>query len=293
MLFRGVCTAIVTPFDTEGKVDFNAFEKLVEMQIKAGVSAIVFMGTTGEASTLTRAEKIEIAKFAIKSVAKRAKVIVGSGSNDTATAIAQSQMFEALGVDGLLVVTPYYNKCTQSGLILHYKAIAESVDLPIILYNVPSRTGVNIEAKTAIELSKINNIVGIKEASGKLTQAAEVIYGTSNEFAVYSGDDALFLPFLAIGGDGVVSVVSNIAPKLMVNLFNKFELGDMDSAIKLNKKLSPFYSAMFVEVNPIPVKNALNILGLNAGTMRLPLSIDMKPENFERVKSAVLDDTIN
>lgn len=272
-IFYGSCTAIVTPFSSDGKaVNFRTFEKLIDYQIKNGTSAIVFLGTTGESSTLSEEEKRSIVQFAVSYVDGRIPVIFGAGSNNTLTAVKNSVHFERMGADALLHVTPYYNKCTQKGLIEHYTKIADSVDIPIILYNVPSRTGVNIQPSTVEILSKHRNIIAIKEASGNVEQISEDIRSTGDNFSVYSGDDAIVLPVLALGGRGVVSVVSNIAPRHMSDLCTAFFSGDIELAQKLQFRLNPLIKILFSEVNPIPIRSALEMAGFEMGPPRLPLT---------------------
>ena len=287
-MFKGLCTAIVTPFKNE-KVDYETFKNLIDFQINNGAKAIVFFGTTGEASTLTKKEKLTIADFAVKYVNKRVKVIVGSGSNNTLEAVKSSKAYQKLGVDGLLIVTPYYNKCTQQGLIEHYLKIADSVNIPIILYNVPGRTGVNILPSTVLTLSKHKNIVAIKEASGNIVQAQEILSVVDKDFKVYSGDDALLLPLLSVGGSGVISVASNIVPREMSSICDYYFYGDTKKARDLQLKLLPLIQALFIEVNPIPIKKAMEILKMCSSTLRLPLTNKMKEENLLKLKKSLKD----
>ncbi len=288
-MFKGLCTAIVTPFKNNGKsVDYDAFKRLVDFQIENGAKAIVFFGTTGEAATLTKKEKIEIAKFAVSYVNKRIKVIVGSGSNNTAEAVKNAKLYTKLGVDGLLVVTPYYNKCTQSGLIEHYTKIARSTNLPIIMYNVPGRTGVNIAPETTIKLSKIKNIVAIKEASGNLTQVQQILSHVDDDFSIFSGDDGLLLPMLSVGAKGVISVASNIMPKEVSDICNFYFNKNTTKAKELQLKLHELFQNLFIEVNPIPVKNAMEMLGMIDATTRLPLTSQMKEENYKKLKNTLI-----
>lgn len=269
-LFEGVATALATPFDNNG-ININEFEKFINFQIDSGVNALVVCGTTGEASTMTNEEKIEAIKCTVNTVNKRIPVIVGTGSNNTSSAIEMSQLAELLGADGLLVVTPYYNKTTQLGLIEHYKAIASSVSIPIILYNVPSRTGMNISPETCFELSKIDNIVGIKEASGNISQIAKIAELCGNDFTIYSGNDDQIVPILSLGGKGVISVLSNIAPKLTCSITNSFFKKATDEACYYQLQALPLIESLFTETNPIPVKAAINMLGFDFGEPRLPL----------------------
>lgn len=271
ILFKGCGTAISTPFDENG-VNFKEFEKLVENQIQNKVDAIIVCGTTGEASTMTTEEKIETIKCAVKTSNGRIPIIAGTGGNNTKQVIEYSKQVEKLGVDGLLIVTPYYNKCTQNGLIEHYTEISKNVSLPIILYSVPSRTGVNIEPKTCLELSKIENIVAIKEASGNLSQVAEIAHLCGDNLNIYSGNDDQIIPVLSLGGIGVISVLSHVLPEYTHNMVHNFLNGDVKKATKMQLDLIPLCKSLFSEVNPIPVKAALNILGYNYGIPRLPLT---------------------
>lgn len=286
ILFKGCGTAIATPFNDTG-VNITEFKKLVEFQIENEVDSLIVCGTTGEASTMTKEEKIEVINCAIQTSNKKIPIIVGTGSNNTMQAIENSQLAENLGADGLLVVTPYYNKATQKGLIAHYKAIAESVSIPIILYNVPSRTGVNILPQTCLELSKIPNIVAIKEASGNISQVAEIAMLCGDNLNIYSGNDDQIVPILSLGGIGVISVLSNIKPKLIHNIVQKFFDGNLVTSQRLQLDSLPLIKLLFSEVNPIPVKSALNILGFNFGEPRLPLSPITK-DNFELLKHELL-----
>lgn len=269
-LFTGVATALATPFDDKG-VNVKEFSRFIEFQINAGVNALVVCGTTGESSTMTKVEKVQAIKCAISTSKKRVPVIVGTGSNNTLATIEMSILAEELGADGLLIVTPYYNKTTQNGLIEHYKAIANSVNIPIILYNVPSRTGMNILPETCFELSKVDNIVGIKEASGNISQVAKIAQLCGNDFSIYSGNDDQILPILSLGGKGVISVLSNIKPKLTCKIVNSFF--ENNTATSRNEQLNalPLINALFAETNPIPIKYAINCIGYDFGTPRLPL----------------------
>ena len=270
VLFKGVGTAIATPFGSNG-VNLSAFKKLLDFQLSNSVDSIVVCGTTGEAATMSDDEKSSVISCAVDFVADRVPVIAGCGSNDTSKAISNANLAESLGVDGLLIVTPYYNKCTQSGLISHYSKIAESVSIPIILYNVPSRTGVNIEPETCLELSKIPNIVAIKEASGNISQVAKIAALCKDNLFIYSGNDDQVLPILSLGGIGVISVLSNIKPLETHNMVASFLDGNLADSKNLQLDLLPIISALFCEVNPIPVKYALNVLGFDFGLPRLPL----------------------
>lgn len=271
ILFKGCGTAISTPFDENG-VNLKEFEKLIENQIQNKVDAIIVCGTTGESSTMTTEEKKQAIECAVKTANGRIPIIAGTGGNNTKQVIENSKLAENLGVDGLLIVTPYYNKCTQAGLIEHYKLIAQSVSLPIILYSVPSRTGVNIEPKTCLELSKIKNIVAIKEASGNISQVAEIAHLCGDNLYIYSGNDDQILPILSLGGLGVISVLSNVKPEYTHNMVQNFFDGHIEKATKMQLDALPLIKALFSEVNPIPVKAALNIQGYNYGIPRLPLT---------------------
>ena len=276
-IFEGCGTAIVTPF-TEDGVNFEEFRKLIEFQIENEADAIIVCGTTGEASTMTTEEKKETIKFAIDTIAKRTKVIVGTGSNNTKIAIEMSKFAEEAGADGILVVTPYYNKTTQQGLIAHYTEIAKSVKLPIIMYSVPGRTGVNIAPETCKELSKIENIVAIKEASGNISQVAKIASLCQDDLAIYSGNDDQIIPVLSLGGKGVISVLSNVMPKYTHDMTKKYLEGNVEHATKMQLDVIDLIDALFVEVNPIPVKYALNLMGYNFGKPRLPL-IELSDKN--------------
>ncbi len=286
IIFKGCGTAIITPFDETG-VNFDEFKKLIEFQIANKADSIIVCGTTGESSTMTVEERKQVIKFAVDTVNNRIPVIAGTGSNCTASVIEFTKYVESIGVDAALIVTPYYNKTTQEGLISHYKAIASHVSLPIILYSVPSRTGVNITPDTCKKLSEIENIVAIKEASGNLSQIAEIANLCGDNLHIYSGNDDQITPILAIGGIGVISVLSNIAPEFTHNIVNDFQNGNIKSAINAQIKAIPLVKALFSEVNPIPVKAALNMLGYNVGTLRLPL-IEMTHFGKENLKRELL-----
>ncbi len=269
-LFKGVATALATPFDSKG-VNINEFKKFIEFQISSGVNALVVCGTTGESSTMTIDEKIKAIKCAIETSNGRVPIIVGTGSNNTSASIEMSQIAEQLGADGLLLVTPYYNKTTQKGLFEHYKTISQSVSIPIILYNVPSRTGMNINPETCFELSKIDNIVGIKEASGNISQVAKIASLCGDDFSIYSGNDDQIVPILSLGGKGVISVLSNIKPELTCSITNSFFKNAINEACYYQLQSLPLIESLFAETNPIPVKEAINLIGFDFGTPRLPL----------------------
>ena len=271
ILFKGCGTAISTPFDENG-VNLKEFERLIKVQIINIVDVIIVCCTTGESSTMTTEEKRLAIECAVKTSNGRVPIIAGTGGNNTKQVIENSKLAESLGVDGLLIVTPYYNKCTQAGLIEHYKIIANSVSLPIILYSVQSRTGVNIEPKTCLKLSKIENIVAIKEASGNLSQVAEIAHLCKNDLHIYSGNDDQVLPVLSLGGLGVISVLSNVKPEYTHNMVQNFFDGNIEMATKMQLDALPLIKALFSEVNPIPVKAALNMQGYDFGIPRLPLT---------------------
>lgn len=281
VIFKGCGTAIVTPF-TDNGINFDEFKKLIEFQIRESVDAIIVCGTTGESSTMTTEEKKSAIKFVVETVNKRVPVIAGTGGNCTSSAIEMSKYAESVGVDALLVVTPYYNKTTQGGLVAHYTAIATATHLPIILYNVPSRTGLNITPATCLELSKIENIVAIKEASGNISQVAQIANLCGDNLAIYSGNDDQIVPILSLGGLGVISVLSNIMPKYTHDIVNEFLIGNVSKSRELQLNVLPLVSALFCEVNPIPVKAALNAMNINVGLPRLPL-IEMTSSGKEKL----------
>lgn len=269
---KGIITAMITPFYENGGVNLPEFGKMIEYQIEGGADAVVILGTTGEPATMTDDEKVEVINYAVKNFKGRIKIIVGTGSNDTKKAIAASVRAEKLGADGILVVTPYYNKCTQAGLFEYYKAICEAVTIPVIAYNVPSRTAVNILPETVERLADIPNMAGIKEASGNMAQVVETMRRIRGKLDLYSGEDFLNLPMLAIGGAGLISVTSNIAPALMKKMYTLVQEKRMDEANEVQDFLLPLEDACFLEVNPIPIKAAYNMLGFEAGLPRSPLT---------------------
>ena len=281
-IFKGCGTAISTPF-TENGVNFDEFGKLIENQILNGVDAIIVCGTTGESATMTETERKETIKYAINKINKRTKVIIGTGSNNTKVAVEMSKFAEEAGADAVLVVTPYYNKTTQQGLIAHYTEIAKSIKLPIIMYNVPSRTGVNILPETCKELSKIENIVAIKEASGNISQVAKIVTLCGDNLDIYSGNDDQIIPILSLGGKGVISVLSNVMPKYTHEMTQKYFDGKQEEATKMQLDVIDLIDELFREVNPIPVKYALNLMGYNYGKPRLPL-IELSDVNKEKLK---------
>ncbi|PKL91599.1 MAG: 4-hydroxy-tetrahydrodipicolinate synthase [Candidatus Goldiibacteriota bacterium HGW-Goldbacteria-1] len=286
-MFRGSYVAIVTPFKN-GKIDEKAFAKLIEMHAKAGTDGIVPCGTTGESPTLTVEEHEGLIALTVKLVNKRMKVMAGTGSNSTAEAIEYSQAAEKAGADGCLIVNPYYNKPTQAGLLQHFQAVAASVKIPIVVYNILGRTGVNVSTPVMAELAKIKNITGVKEASGDLSQMSEVINACGQDFDVLSGDDALTLPLLAVGGHGVISVVANIIPKDVKAMITAFNSGDIKKAQAMHRKMLPLVKAMFIETNPIPVKAAMAIMGLIDDEIRLPMT-KPAPEAVIKLKKAMKD----
>ena len=283
-IFKGAGVAIVTPFTQDDKVNFEELGKMIDFQIAGGTDAIIICGTTGESSTLTHEEHDECIKFAVEHTAGRVPVIAGTGSNSTAEAIRLSTHAQNNGADALLLVTPYYNKATQKGLIQHYTAIANSVDLPIILYNVPSRTGVNILPQTAVTLAeKVKDIVAIKEASGNISQVAELAALADGCIDIYSGNDDQVVPLLSLGGVGVISVLSNVMPKLTHDMVMSYLNGDVKLSRQLQLSVMNLNKALFCEVNPIPVKEALNMMGWNAGAVRSPLC-EMEPQHKELLR---------
>ena len=286
--FNGTATAMITPFGNDGKVNFDAFGRMIEFQIENGTDALVILGTTGEPATMSEAEKEEVMRFSVEKIAGRAKIVFGSGSNSTAHAVEASKKAEAFGADGLLVVTPYYNKCTQNGIYEYYKAVSDAVNIPIICYNVPPRTGVNILPATMERIAFLKNIAGIKEACGNMEQICETARRIRGKCDLYSGDDNLNLPILAIGGAGLISVASNIIPKETKALYNFVKAGDLSAANEIQDRMLPVIDAMFVEVNPIPAKAAADMIGLDGGIPRPPLT-ELEPAHKEIVRKALID----
>ena len=283
-MFKGSIVAIVTPFNKKGDVDEGTLTKLVEFHIKNGTDAIVPCGTTGESATLNYEEHERAIEICIKASGKRVPIIAGTGSNSTQEAIEMSLKAKKAGADGLLLVSPYYNRPTQKGLYLHFKAIADKVGLPIILYNIFSRTGVNIEPETIARLSAdCKNIVAVKEASGSLDQMSRIIALCGKKITMLSGDDSLILPIMAIGGEGIISVVANIIPKDVKAMVMAFNEGDINSARRMHYKMLPLIKAMFIETNPIPVKTAMGLMGLCEPSLRLPMC-EIAPENLTKLK---------
>lgn len=284
-LFKGAGVALVTPFREDKSVDYEELGRLLEFQIAGGTDAIIVCGTTGEPVTMTEEERLSVIEYTVKIVNGRIPVIAGSGGNCTESVISFSKKAKDLGVDGLLVVTPYYNKATQKGLYEHYKMVAEAVDLPIIMYNVPSRTGLNVLPETAARLGKeCKNIVGMKEASGNITQVADLVKMAEGSLDVYSGNDDQIVPILSLGGVGVISVLSNIAPKDTHDMVMEYLNGNVKDAAKLQLKYLDIVHALFCEVNPIPVKKALEYMGFKTKTLRMPLT-EMEEVNALRLKA--------
>ena len=285
-IFTGAGTALVTPMNADGSVNFAKMKELIEFQIENSIDALIICGTTGEASTMSDEVQVECVRFAKEVAAGRCPIIAGAGSNDTTHCIELAQACEKAGADGVLLVTPYYNKATQKGLIMHYTAIANAINIPIILYNVPGRTGCNLAPKTVAELAKVENIVAVKEASGNLSQVAEIAALCGPDFDIYSGNDDQILPVLSLGGKGVISVLSNVAPKETHDMVMNYLNGDTKSATKLQLDAIELINALFCEVNPIPVKAALNLMGYEVGSCKLPLC-DMEPKNLETLRTAM------
>ncbi|MDK2807008.1 MAG: 4-hydroxy-tetrahydrodipicolinate synthase [Thermoanaerobacterium sp.] len=285
-VFKGSGVALVTPF-TEDGVNFNKLEELLEWHIKEGTDAVIICGTTGESSTMTEKERMDAIKFAVDKVAGRIPVIAGTGSNNTKHSIELSQYASSVGADALLVITPYYNKTTQAGLVKHFTEIAKNVDKPIIIYNVPSRTGMNVKPETYLEICKyVDNVVGVKEASSDIVQIAEIARIMGDKFDIYSGNDDQVVPILSLGGIGVISVTANIVPKKIHDMVMLYLNGDIKAARKLQLELNPLNSAMFIETNPIPIKTAMNLMGFGVGPLRLPL-VDMSEKNLDTLKSTL------
>ena len=288
-IFKGAGVAIVTPMKADGEVNYDVLGGMLEAQIQGGTDAIIICGTTGESATLTEEEHSAVIRYAIKKVNKRIPVIAGTGSNCTATAIKLSKEAEKDGADGLLLVTPYYNKATQNGLIAHYTAVANAVNIPIILYNVPSRTGCNLLPETIAKLVKnVKNIVGVKEASGNISQIAKVKLLCGDDVDLYSGNDDQVVPILSLGGIGVISVLSNVAPKETHDMVMDYLNGDLEKAREMQLKALPLINALFSEVNPIPVKKAMSFMGWEAGPLRAPLS-EMEDAHAEVLRQAMKD----
>ncbi|MEG1878929.1 MAG: 4-hydroxy-tetrahydrodipicolinate synthase [Pseudoflavonifractor sp.] len=285
-VFTGTCPALITPFTPQGAVDYDAFGLQIDRQLAGGVDAVCVCGTTGEGSTMSTREHIAAVAFCVARVAQRVKVIAGAGSNDTAAAVYLAQHAEDCGADALLLVTPYYNKCSQAGLLKHYEYIADRVGLPIILYNVPSRTGVSFAAETYRQLSENPKINGVKEASGNFSLLAHTRYLCGDDFYIWSGNDDQVVPMMSLGAKGVISVASNLVPETMVQLSHLCLDGDFAAAAALQIAYMDLIDALFVEVNPIPIKAAMDLLNLRAGALRLPLC-DLSPPHLEQLKLAM------
>ncbi|WP_070000798.1 4-hydroxy-tetrahydrodipicolinate synthase [Cellulosilyticum sp. I15G10I2] len=287
-IFEGAGVAIVTPFYENGDINFGKLEELIDFQLQNSTDAIIICGTTGEASTMSDDEHLECIKVAVDRVKGRVPVVAGTGSNDTRHGIELTKRAKTLGADASLQVTPYYNKATQKGLIEHFTAIAKASNLPMILYSVPSRTGVNITPNTAYELSKYDFVIGLKEATGNIAQVAQIAAKCGDNLPLYSGNDDQIIPILSLGGKGVISVLSNIAPKQTHDIVKLYLGGQTKEALKLQLDLVPLIEALFCEVNPIPVKEALNLMGFNVGPCRLPLS-SMEENNIAQLKQALVN----
>ena len=288
-IFKGAAVAIVTPMKDNGEVNYEKFAELVEFQIANGTDAIVVCGTTGEASTLSHEEHLDVIKYCVEVVAGRVPVIAGTGSNSTETAVYLSTEAEKFGADALLLVSPYYNKATQNGLYLHFKTVADSVKIPVLLYNVPSRTGCNILPETVVRLCRdVENIVGVKEASGNISQIAHLAAIAGGDVDIYSGNDDQIVPIMALGGLGVISVLSNVAPRQTHEICQKFLDGDVAGSRQMQLEAMNLCNALFCEVNPIPVKKALNLMGMEAGPLRMPLT-EMEEANAAKLKKAMED----
>lgn len=285
LVFRGAGVAVITPF-TETGINYPELGRIIEDQIAGGTDAIIITGTTGESATMTDAEHREAIRYTVEQVKGRIPVVAGTGSNETSYAIELSKYAEHVGADALLLVTPYYNKCTQNGLAAHYTAIADSVSIPAILYNVPSRTGVNIKTETYVQLAKHPRIVAVKEASGDLSAILRLRAAVGDELAVYSGNDDQIVPILSLGGQGVISVLSNIAPRMTHDICQNYFDGNTTEAARLQIACADLVDALFCEVNPIPVKTAMRRLGYNAGPLRMPLS-EMEPANAAKLDAAL------
>ena len=283
-IFEGAGVAIITPFHEDGSVDYECFGEIIEHQIANHTDAIIVCGTTGESATMTHEEHLDVIRYCVEKVAHRIPVIAGTGSNCTETAVYLSKEAEKIGADGLLVVTPYYNKATQNGLYVHFKTVADAVKLPVLLYNVPSRTGTTILPETVVRLCReVENIVGVKDATGNMSQTAHLMSIADGCVDLYSGEDALIVPILSLGGKGVISVLSDVAPKQTHDICSLYFEGKVQESRDLQLKAVPLVEALFCEVNPIPVKKAMELMGLCGGTLRLPLT-QMEPENAQRLE---------
>lgn len=284
-IFKGAGVAIVTPFHEDGTVDYEKFGEVIEYQVENGTDAIIVCGTTGESSTLTHEEHLDVIRYCVEKVNHRIPVVAGTGSNCTQTAVYLSQEAEKMGVDGLLLVTPYYNKATQNGLYQHYKTVADAVKVPIILYNVPSRTGTTLQPETIVRLCKeVENIVGVKDATGNISQTAHLMSIADGCVDLYSGEDAIIVPMLSLGGKGVISVLSNVAPRQTHEICSRFFAGDVEGSCALQLAAVPLIEALFCEVNPIPVKKGVELMGLCGGTLRMPLT-EMEAAHAARLEA--------
>lgn len=286
-MFTGSLVALVTPF-RDGKLDEEALRKNIQFQIKNGTSGLVPCGTTGESPTLSEEEHRRVIEIAVEEAKGKIPVVAGTGTNSTEKTVELTRTAKEIGADGALVITPYYNKPTQEGLYQHFKAVAQAVDIPMVVYNVPGRTGVNIEPKTVNRLTEFENIVGVKEASGNLNQVSEIVNLCGERITVLSGDDSLTLPILSVGGKGVISVIANVVPEDLSDMIVAFGKGDLPEATRLHNKLFPLCRVMFVETNPIPVKAAMQMLGMDSGELRLPLS-PIGEENRKKLEVALRD----
>ncbi|MFQ6129943.1 MAG: 4-hydroxy-tetrahydrodipicolinate synthase [Candidatus Hadarchaeaceae archaeon] len=287
-MFEGALTAMVTPFDKEGKIDEEGLRENVRFQIKKGIHGLVPVGTTGECATLSYEEHNRVVEVVVDAAKGKVPVLAGTGSNSTWEAIMLTKHAKEVGADGALLVVPYYNKPTQAGLYQHYKRIAEEIDLPQVIYNIPSRTGINMLPETMAKLANVKNIVGVKEASGNLEQIARIIELAGKEFLVISGDDSLTLDIMKLGGVGVISVASNLLPDKVAKMVDSFRSGDVETAKKINDELVPLFKALFIETNPGPAKMAMNWMGMAAGGLRLPL-VELEPENQEKLRKVLID----
>ncbi|MGN2369520.1 4-hydroxy-tetrahydrodipicolinate synthase [Clostridium cagae] len=289
-VFEGSGVAIVTPFNDKG-VDYDKLNELLEWHVKEGTDSIVICGTTGEATTMTENEKKTVIKFAVDVINNRIPVIAGTGSNNTLSAIEMSRYAESVGVDAILVITPYYNKTSQKGLFKHFKAVNDSVNIPIILYNVPSRTGVNITPKALVQIAELNNVVAIKEASGNISQIMEMKSLCKDKIDIYSGNDDQIVPIMSLGGKGVISVLANVIPNEVHTLTKKCLEGNFDEALDIQLNRLKLTNALFIETNPIPVKTAMNLMGFEVGSLRLPLC-EMEDSNLETLKTILKENKL-
>jgi 4-hydroxy-tetrahydrodipicolinate synthase len=286
-MFRGSIVAIITPFDREGNFDEETFRQLIEFQIENGTDAIVPCGSTGEAATLDHRGHTEVIRACVDQVKKRVPILAGTGSNSTSEAVELTRAAKEAGADGALLITPYYNKPSQEGLYQHFKAVAEQVSLPQVLYNVPGRTGINLTVDTTVRLAELPNVIGLKDASGGVNQAGEILARTGEEFAILSGDDALTLPFMAVGAKGVISVTANIMPAAVKSLVQAVEEGRWNDARRQHMEMLDIHNAMFIESNPTPVKAALELMGKCSARVRLPL-VTMQPQSIQQLKQVMV-----